>query len=85
MDEMGQHCTSCGQNDQMIMIGTKMFSAKFLAEILAKHNRLLHKGVKPFLSLAQELDVPEDDLNSYLMSKNELLLLGNRCPNENSF
>lgn len=69
---MNATCKTCGTREEMIHIGDKMFSANYLAEVLAKHNRLIHKGIKPYLTVAQELNVTDDQLNSYLLTQNEL-------------
>lgn len=66
---VGIQCCGFGIADETLTVDGKTFRVTELRDIIAKHNRLAAKGVKPFLSLHEELGVSQDTVNKILLGE----------------
>lgn len=66
MDMSRSMCCGFGIADEKIKIDGHNIRIAELRDIIAKHNRMASKGIKPFLSLSQELGIDQATLAKIL-------------------
>ncbi len=62
-------CCGLGVADETITVDGHTFRIMELKDIIAKHNRMAAKGVRPFLTLRQELGVDQTTVDKILTMK----------------